>query len=307
MTPRRVLLIVLAAIGASFLVVVAVSYWPIAADEHAYWLAGQRLLAGRAALRPDRDLDHAVRLLVSADRRAGPRADHARSSRRRSSRWAWIVLMLGCLWWLAGGDILVALAMCAFPPIAVEFVSRNVHLIIAVLLVLGLRRWGGWFSVGAAIKLAPVLGIPYLALRGRVREAVVATAFGAGPARRERRPGAGPVAPVPRRPATRADPADASAFLPVPYVARFVVGVVLMVVAARIEPRIGEPLLVVAVTVALPTLWLTASRDAGRGRAADPDATAPSPRLRPVRHVTDRTRVQPGHPRHLHPVRARPR
>ena len=69
--------------------------------------------------------------------------------------------------------------MCAFPPIAVEFVSRNVHLVIAVLLVLGLRRWGGWFSVGAAIKLAPVLGIPYLALRGRVRDAVVATLFGA--------------------------------------------------------------------------------------------------------------------------------
>ena len=53
-------------------------------------------------------------------------------------------------------------------------------------------------------------------------------------------------------------PADASAFLPVPYAARFVVGAVLMVVAARVAPRIGEPLLVVAVTIALPTLWVTA-------------------------------------------------
>jgi hypothetical protein len=53
-------------------------------------------------------------------------------------------------------------------------------------------------------------------------------------------------------------PADASALLPVPYAARLLAGVVLMVIAARIEPRFGEPLLVVAVTVALPTLWLTA-------------------------------------------------
>ena len=171
--------------------------------------------------------------------------------------WGWIVLMLGCLWWLAGRNLLIALAMCAFPPIAVEFVSRNVHLIIAVLLVLGLRRWGGWFSVGAAIKLAPVLGIPYLALRGRLREALVATIFGAALL----------VVSVALAPdlwrqfidVLRArGPADASAFLPVPYAARFVVGAVLTVVAARIEPRIGEPLLVVAVTIALPTLWFTA-------------------------------------------------
>ena len=159
---------------------------------------------------------------------------------------------------VAGGrDILVALAMCAFPPIAVEFVSRNVHLIIAVVLVLGLRRWGGWFSVGAAIKFAPVLGIPYLALRGRLHDAVVATVFGAVLL----------LASVLLGPEAwrqfldtllARGPGDASAFLPVPYGARLVLGVILMVIAARIEPRLGEPLLVVAVTVALPTLWFTA-------------------------------------------------
>ena len=153
--------------------------------------------------------------------------------------------MLGCLWWLSGRNLLIALAMCAFPPIAVEFVSRNVHLIIAVLLVLGLRRWGGWFSVGAAIDFAPVLGIPYLALRGRVRDAVVASLFGAALL----------VVSVALAPdlwrqfidVLRArGPGDASALLPVPYAARFIVGAALTVVAARIEPRIGEPLLVVA-------------------------------------------------------------
>jgi hypothetical protein len=33
---------------------------------------------------------------------------------------------------------------------------------------------------------------------------------------------------------------------------------VLVFIGARLEPRLGEPLLVVAVVVALPTLWFTA-------------------------------------------------
>jgi hypothetical protein len=49
-----------------------------------------------------------------------------------------------------------------------------------------------------------------------------------------------------------------SGLLPVPYVVRFVAGAVLMIVASRVEQRYGDPLLVVAVTVAMPTLWLTA-------------------------------------------------
>jgi hypothetical protein len=53
-------------------------------------------------------------------------------------------------------------------------------------------------------------------------------------------------------------PADASTLLPIPYVARAVAGLAILVVAARLEPRWGEPLLVVAVVVALPTLWFTA-------------------------------------------------
>jgi hypothetical protein len=53
-------------------------------------------------------------------------------------------------------------------------------------------------------------------------------------------------------------PADESAFFPVPYVARVIAAVALLLVAARLEPRWGEPLLVVAVVMALPTLWFTA-------------------------------------------------
>jgi hypothetical protein len=53
-------------------------------------------------------------------------------------------------------------------------------------------------------------------------------------------------------------PGDMSSLLPVPYIVRAVAGLILAVVAGRLRPSLGEPLLVVAVTVALPTLWFTA-------------------------------------------------
>jgi hypothetical protein len=147
--------------------------------------------------------------------------------------------------------------MCAFPPVAVEFWFRNVHLVLAALLVLGIRRWSGWFSVGAAIKLAPGIGLAYLAIRGRWREAGIALGFGAGIL----------IVSVLLSPdawrqfaeiLVARGPGDASTFWPIPYVARVAVAAVLLVVASRLEPRWGDPLLVVAVVVALPTLWLTA-------------------------------------------------
>jgi len=256
LTPQRILLIVLAAVGACFLLVVAVNRWWDPSDEHAYWLAAQRLLDGQPLydVSATPGTPYAFWYPPIVAQVLAPVALIIPSPLFSA---LWTILMLGCLWWLAGRDILVALALCAFPPVAVEFWFRNIHLIIAVLLVLGLRRWGGWFSVGAAIKLAPVLGIGYIALRGRRREALVATAFGAVLL-------ACSVALGPDawrqffEIAFTLVPRDAPGFLPLPYVARVVVGLVLMVVASRFEPRIGEPLLVVAVTVALPTLWFTA-------------------------------------------------
>ena len=257
MTPRRVLLIVLAAIGASFLFVAALCYWSIPADEHAYWLAGQRLLAGQPLYDPTATsitpyaywYPPIVAQVLAPDQRGRAVGGLQPGLDRADARAA-------CGGWPAGTSW--SRSRCAPSRRSPSSsCSRNVHLIIAVLLVLGLRRWSGWFSVGAAIKLAPVLGIPYLALRGRLRDALVASLFGAALL----------VVSVALAPelwrqfidVLRArGPADASAFLPVPYAARFVVGAALTVVAARIEPRIGEPLLVVAVTIALPTLWFTA-------------------------------------------------
>ena len=169
-------LVVLAAIGAVLLLVVALDRWATPSDEHAYWLAARRLVDGL------------------------PLYDPAATSITPYAYWyppvfaqvmvpvalvlpslwftaAWTLLMLACLWWLADRNVLVALALVAFPPVAVEFWFRNIHLVLAALLVLSVRR--GWlFPVGAAIKLAPGIGIAWLAARGRWRDAGVAVGCG---------------------------------------------------------------------------------------------------------------------------------
>ena len=53
-------------------------------------------------------------------------------------------------------------------------------------------------------------------------------------------------------------PLDQTGFVAVPYAIRFAAGLVLALAAGRLRPQIGEPLLVIAVTLALPTLWFTA-------------------------------------------------
>jgi hypothetical protein len=253
---QRLAVIALAIIGASLLLVVAVNRWGAPADEHAYWLAGQRLLAGEPLYDPT-----ATSTTPFAYWYPPIVAQVMAPVSAILPSWvfsaAWTVLMLVCLWWLAGRDVINALALCAFPPIAVEFWSRNVHLILAALLVLAIRRWGGWFSVGAAVKLAPGLGLVYLAVKGRWRDAAIAAGLGAALL-------ALSVALSPDAWRQFGEimlargAADASMFVPIPYIVRAVAGLTVVVVSARMEPRWGEPLLVVGVVMALPTLWFTA-------------------------------------------------
>lgn len=170
---------------------------------------------------------------------------------------AWTALLLGCVWWLAGGRLLPALALVAFPPVAVELWFRNVHLVMAVLIVLGIRRSSLLHVLGAAIKFAPGLGIVYLVARARWREAALVIAAGVGLLAVSYA-----LSPEAWRAfidiLARRGPADVSGFLPVPYFVRAGTGFVLALVAGRLRPRIGEPLLVVAIVLALPTLWFTA-------------------------------------------------
>jgi hypothetical protein len=170
---------------------------------------------------------------------------------------AWVGLEILCLLWIARWRPLVALALVVFLPITVELSFSNVHLILAALIVLGLRRWPWAFAIGAAIKIAPGLGILYFLLRRRWRDAGIAIAVGLailaisvaiGPTA-----WSGFIATIQGR-----GPGDISGLVPVPYFVRLIVAVALTVIASLIRPRIGEPLLVVAITIALPTLWLDA-------------------------------------------------
>jgi hypothetical protein len=249
-------LVVLATAGALLLAVVATGHWAQPNDEHAYWLAGQRLLHGEPLYDPTASANTpfaywyppVVAQIVAPISAILP---------SDAFSWAWLALLLGCAWWLAGSRPLPFLALFAFLPVATELWFRNVHLILAVLVVLAIRRWPVLFAVGAAIKLSPGLGIVYLAARGRWRDAAITAIVGAVIL----------AVSVVLAPAAWAQfmevlrargPSDAASFLPVPYWVRAGLGLALAAIAGRLRPRIGEPLLVVALVVALPTLWFTA-------------------------------------------------
>jgi hypothetical protein len=53
------------------------------------------------------------------------------------------------------------------------------------------------------------------------------------------------------------DPLQQSSFVAVPLPIRAVAGLLLAIVAGRLPRHLGDPLLVVAVTLALPSLWFT--------------------------------------------------
>jgi hypothetical protein len=249
-------LLVLATIGAVFLLVDATVRWGTPSDEHAYWLAGRHLLDGLPLYDPNASpvTPYAYWYAPIVAQAVAPFAAVLPS---QAFSIAWTLLLLGCVWWLAGGHILAALALIAFPPVAVELWFRNVHLVLAVLIVLAIRRSPLFYVPGTAIKLSPALGVVYLAARARWRDAGAVLALGLGVLA---------VSVVLSPDAWRAflevlrsrGPADVSGFLPIPYVVRAAVGVALAVAAGRIRPRYGDPLLVVAIVVALPTLWFAA-------------------------------------------------
>jgi Glycosyltransferase family 87 len=252
---RSIWLIMAAAIGASLLLVVALARWGAPSDELAYWLAARRLIEGRPLYDPTVTIITPFAYLYPP-----PLAQALVPVALVVPAWLfsilWTVLMGLALFWLAGRDPLRTLALVAFPPVAVEFWFRNVHLFLAVLVVLGLRRASAAFSVGAAIKISPVLGLPYLAVRGRRRDAGIAAVVGLAML----------VVSVALNPdawrvyldfVLSVDPLQQSSFVAVPLPLRATGGLLLALVAGRLPRHIGDPLLVVAVTLALPSLWFT--------------------------------------------------
>ncbi len=247
---------VLAAIGSVLLIVDAFYRWATPSDEHAYWLAAQRLLSGAPLYDPTATpvTPYAYWYPPIVAQVLTPIAAALPSLVFTA---AWTIVLLLCLFWLADRNVLMALALVAFPPVAVELWFRNIHLILAVLLVLAIERRGEVFAIGAAIKISPGLGIPWLAAAGRWRAAAVASVVGLVLL----------VASVAISPDAwrqfldvvgARGPGDVSGFLPIPYAVRAAAGLVLAIVAGRLSGRASGILLVLAVTIALPTLWFTA-------------------------------------------------
>jgi hypothetical protein len=145
---------------------------------------------------------------------------------------------------------------------------RNVHLVIAVFAVLALRRSPLFWIPAAAIKITPALALVYLAASKQWRAflmvgvgglAVLLVSYILAPGDwREF------IDIVGDRAGT-----NGGAMVPIPFVVRFGLGVVLTVIAGRLalradpehgrrNARLAEALLIVALTVANPTLWVTA-------------------------------------------------
>lgn len=258
-------LVLLAAIGGALLAVIVTAEWVHFNDEHAYWLAATRLWSGEPLYDPSAAPNTPFAYwyppplaqvlapltgLISAD----------------AFSVAWTVLLLACLWWAGGRDVLVAFALIAFLPVAVELRVRNVHLVIAVLVVLALRRgWAFWIPA-AALKITPVLGGLYLLAAGRWRAALGLAAAGSIVLGVSvlLAPGAWLdfIDIVGARAGT-----DGGSILPIPFPVRFAAAAILVIVAGRLaatarrsgtSQRAAESLLVVALTIGNPTLWMTA-------------------------------------------------
>jgi len=252
---RPVWLLVLAAIGGALLIIVAATRWAVPSDEHAYWLAARRIIEGQPLYDPAASIITPYAYLYPP-----PLAQIMVPIALVVPAWlfsiGWTALMLAALWWLAGRDVLGALALVAFLPVAIEFWFRNVHLFMAVLLVLGLRRSSAWLSVGAAIKPSPGLGLIWLALRGRWRDAAVMAGVGL-----VLLVGSVAIAPDQWRDwlayLGAQDPFAQSAFFGTPFPIRAAVALGVTTVAARLPGWRGELLFVAAVTLALPSLWFT--------------------------------------------------
>jgi len=243
----------LAVLGAVLLAVVAASSWPFYGDEHAYWRAATRLLDGLplydAAAPPNTPYAYwyppvLAQVLAPFTLIASPEAFTV----------FWTVLLMGCIWLLAGRDVFVALACIAFLPVALELRVRNAHLIIALLTVLALRRsWVFWIPA-AALKLAPGLAVVYLLAAGRRREAMLVVMGGAMVLGLSVVLAPGPWRDFVAVALGRAASEDGT-FVAIPYLARLAGGAGIAIVAGRRGDRVGEVGLVIAITLANPTLW----------------------------------------------------
>jgi hypothetical protein len=202
----------------------------------------------------------------------------------------WTLILLGCLVWLVGRWTPLALLL---PPVTAELLVGNVNLLIAVAVVVGVRRGAAW-SFPLLTKVLPGGGLLWLVVRQRWREVaaclvltggLVAVSFAISPGLWFAWTDA--LLRSALHPDTRGLPF--MALLPVPLWIHLPIGLGLIVVAAR---RGWAWLMPVAVYLTLPALWVSSlvillgiprlwrgpiERQATPTRARERSATAAAP------------------------------
>jgi Glycosyltransferase family 87 len=248
-------LLVLAAVGGALLLIVAAYRWGTPSDEFAYWLGAQRLAAGQPLYDPSATLITPYAYLYPPPL-AQVLSPFTHLLRDPIYIAGWTVLLLTALLYLGNWSPLRALALVAWLPVALDLWVRNVHLLIAVLIVMGLRGRPWAFALGAAIKIAPALGVIYFISARRWRDALVAA--GAGLCILAVSIVLAPGAWLDFTALAGKAGAGSAGILPFPYWVRGVAGIILAIVAGRASPRLGEPLVVLAITIANPSMFATA-------------------------------------------------
>jgi len=260
-------LVALAGVGGSLLLIIAATDWRHFNDEYAYWLAGMRLAVDQPLYDPSAlpNTPFAYWYPPPLAQVLDPLTSFIPAD---AFSVAWTALLLVCLWWLAGRNVIVALALIAALPIAVELRVRNVHLVIAVFAVLALRRSPLFWIPAAAIKITPALALVYLAASKQWRAFLMVVVGGLAVLLLSYVLAPGDWREFIDIVGDRAG-TNGGAMVPIPFVVRFGFGVVLAVIAGRLalradpehgrrNARFAEALLIVALTVANPTLWVTA-------------------------------------------------
>ena len=163
----------------------------------------------------------------------------------------WLGLQLVALWYIGRRWFLV---LVLFPPVWLDIVYGNVNVFLAAMIVAGLRYPGVW-AFGALTKVTPGLGMTWFAVRREWRSLAIATSATVTVAL---------VSLVLQGPAVWEDwlnvlsqsgniPTETS--LPIPLAPRAALGLVLIAWGALHDRRWTIP---VAITLAMPTLWVIA-------------------------------------------------
>lgn len=254
MSAQRALLVVAATIGGILLAIVIGTFWLAPNDNLAYWIAGQRLVAGEPiyASAAEAFEPYAYHYLPPLAQVLAPLTIAVPPVVYLA---AFRALLLVSTWQLAGRRAISMLALIAFLPVALDLRFENVNILTALAIVLGLGRWPWLFAVAAIVKVSPGLGVVYLTLQRRWRDAIVSAAVGLVIAGISFALDPGLWQQWYGSVVERAGMAGNS-LIPVPYVLRAVLGFGLAVAGGLVGRRSGELLLVGAITIANPNLAL---------------------------------------------------